>query len=94
MDIGGQWKFVDIHHHGCAICTQLTDPIRRECELKHGMQAENGIICTSNMSGEMHVWRRRDARMGYSAAYPTCAERIKINRGLDTGLPVVIVSGE
>ena len=46
-----------------------------ECELKRGMQAENGIIYTSNMSGEMHMWRRRDARMRYSAAYPTGAER-------------------
>ncbi len=37
--------------------------------------AENGIICTLNMSGEMHMVRRRDARMRYSAAYPTGAER-------------------
>ena len=29
-----------------------------EYELKHGMQAENGIIYASNMSGEMHMWRR------------------------------------
>ena len=28
-----------------------------EYELKHGMQAENGIICASNMSGEMHMRR-------------------------------------
>ena len=25
------------------------------------------------MSGEMHMWRRRDARARYSAAYPTDA---------------------
>jgi len=45
--------------------------------LKYGRQAENGIICTSNMSGEMHMRRRRDAGMRYSATYPTGAERIK-----------------
>ena len=31
-----------------------------ECELKRGMQAENGIIYTSNMSGEMHMRRRNE----------------------------------
>ena len=35
----------------------------------------NGIICASNMSGEMHMRRRRDAKMRYSAAYPSGAER-------------------
>ena len=49
-----------------------------EYELKHGMQAGNGIIYTSNMSGEMHMLRRRDVRLRYSAAYPTSAERFKI----------------
>ena len=39
------------------------------------MQAENDIICASNMSGEMHMRRRRDAKVRYSAAYPTGAER-------------------
>ena len=45
-------------------------------ELKHGRQAENGIIYTSNMSGEMHMDGRQDAKVRYSAAYPTGAERI------------------
>ena len=31
-----------------------------EYELKHGMQAEDGIICSSNMSGEMHMRRRNE----------------------------------
>ena len=47
-----------------------------EYELKHGMQAENGIIYVSNMSGEMHMEGRHDAKVRYSAAYPTGAERI------------------
>ena len=47
-----------------------------EYELKHGMQAENGITYVSNMSGEMHMEGRHDARMRYSATYPTGAERI------------------
>ena len=41
-------------------------------------QRKKGIIRISNMSGEMHMRRRRDARMRYSAAYPTGAERIVI----------------
>ena len=45
-------------------------------ELKHGTQAENGIICNLNMSGEMHMEGRHDAKVRYSAAYPTGAERI------------------
>ena len=44
------------------------------------MQAENGIIYASNMSGEMHMLRRRDAKLRYSAAYPTGAERIVVNQ--------------
>ena len=40
---------------------------------------EQGIICTSNMSGEMHMRRRRDAKVRYSAAYPTGAERNDVN---------------
>ena len=39
-------------------------------------QGENGIIYTSNMSGEMHMEGRHDAKVRYSAAYPTGAERI------------------
>ena len=39
-------------------------------------QVENGIIFDLNMSGEMHMDGRQDARMRYSAAYPTGAERI------------------
>ena len=38
-------------------------------------QGENGIIFDRDMSGEMHMRRRRDAKMRYSAAYPTYAER-------------------
>ena len=34
------------------------------------------MICTSNMSGEMHMRRRRDAKVRYSAAYPTGRERV------------------
>ena len=30
-----------------------------------------------NMSGEMHMRRRRDAKARYSAAYPTGRERIE-----------------
>ncbi len=36
------------------------------------------IISSQNMSGEMHMRRRRDAKTRYSAAYPTGAERIAI----------------
>ncbi len=28
-----------------------------------------------NMSGEMHMWRRMDAKVRYSTAYPTGRER-------------------
>ena len=38
-------------------------------------QGKNGIISGLDMSGEMHMDGRQDARMRYSAAYPTCAER-------------------
>ncbi len=35
--------------------------------------------------------RRKDARMRYSVAYPTGAERIKISRDFDACMQVVIV---
>ena len=40
-------------------------------------QRKKGIIHISNMSGEMHMRRRRDAKVRYSAAYPTGAERVE-----------------
>ena len=40
------------------------------------VQGKNGIICASDMSGEMHMEGRQDAKVRYSAAYPTGAERI------------------
>ena len=46
---------------------------------------ENDIIRTSNMSGEMHMQRRRDAGIRYSAAYPTGAERIEKGEGKGEG---------
>ena len=33
-------------------------------------------IRKTDMSGEMHMWRRMDAKVRYSAAYPTRAERM------------------
>ncbi len=36
----------------------------------------SGIIFNLNMSGEMHMEGRQDAKVRYSAAYPTGAERI------------------
>ena len=42
-------------------------------------QRKKGIICASNMSGEMHMRRRRDAKVRYSAAYPTGAERFFVS---------------
>ena len=30
------------------------------------------------MHGEKYMWRRRNAKLRYSTAYPTSAERIKI----------------
>ncbi len=35
-------------------------------------------IRNTDMSGEMHMWRRMDAKVRYSAAYPTGRERSAI----------------
>jgi hypothetical protein len=37
---------------------------------------DNDIICTSNMSGEMHMRRWRGVGMRYSASYPNGVELV------------------
>ena len=63
-------------------------------ELKHGIQAENGIIYASNMSGEMHMEGRQDAQVRYSAAYPTGAERCHDLSDVDDVTGSTILSSE
>ena len=51
-------------------------------------QGENGIMFDLDMSGEMHMWRRQDAKMRYSAAYPTGAERFCFSLKVEVYLSV------
>ena len=45
------------------------------CPMKVSDMEQKWYNMRYNMSGEMHMRRRRDAKMRYSVAYPTCAER-------------------
>ena len=59
------------------ILRKMVRPVFAQVMRRSGLgQGENGIMFDLDMSGEMHMWRRQDAKMRYSAAYPTGAERI------------------